>query len=306
MTQPASPKKRTLVYWLHLIAFFIFALYLAALISLPVYYGFLHVRPAHSQICCQTPADDGFQFEDISFQTHDGLTLRGWHIPSRNGAVVIGLHGYGGNRLGTLPQTRLLAKQGYGVLLYDQRATGQSDGENLSWGWRDVADVSNAVVYLQREKGYKTGKIGVYGCSTGAEIALASTALEANIRAVAAEDAEFSTTEDILVPPAWQDRLFFPIYPLFIKVLEWRTGTSAPISLSEAVTRISPRPLLLISNGQDMDYLQAQYYFGLAKEPKEHWNLPDSYHCGGQTTHPQEYEAKLVDFFDSSLLERPK
>jgi pimeloyl-ACP methyl ester carboxylesterase len=293
------PKKRTAGYWLRLGAFFTVVLYLIVLISLPVYYGFLRVRPAHSQICCQTPADDGFQFEEISFQTHDGLTLRGWHIPGQNGAVIIGLHGYGGNRLGTWPQTRLLAKQGYGVLLYDQRATGQSDGENLSWGWRDVADVSDAVAFLQREKGYKTGKIGVYGCSTGAEIALASTALEPNISVVAAEDAEFSAAEDILIPPTWQDRLMFPIYPMFIKVLEWRTGTTAPISLTKAAARIAPRPLLLVSNGQEMDFLQAQYYFDLAKEPKEHWNLPDSFHCGGIATHPQEYEQKLVNFFST-------
>jgi uncharacterized protein len=301
MTSSAPAHKWIVFYWLRLVAFFVVVLYLTAVIAFAVFFGFLHIHPAHSQICCETPADDGLNYESVSFQTHDGLTLRGWLIPSQNGAVIISLHGYGGNRLGTFPQARFLAKHGYGVLLYDQRATGESDGENLSWGWRDVADVSDAARYLQTEKGVAPAKIGVYGCSTGAEIALASTALEPNIQAVAAEDAEYSATRDILNLPDWRDRLFSPAYLLFIKVMEWRSGASAPISLSEAAARISPRPLLLISNGQDFDYLQAQAYISLAKEPKEHWNMPDSYHCGGLATHPQEYETQLVDFFNSAL-----
>jgi uncharacterized protein len=301
MNPSAPPRKRTVFYWLRLIAFFIIVLYLTVVITLPVFFGFQHIHPAHSQVCCETPTDYGLDFDKVSFQTHDGLTLHGWLIPSQNGAVIITLHGYGGNRMGTFSQARLLAKHGYGVLLYDQRATGESDGENLSWGWRDVADVSDAVRYLQAEKGYAPAQIGIYGCSTGAEIALASTALEPNIHAAVAEDAEYSTIRDVLIMPDWKDRLFSPAYLLFIKVMEWRSGTSAPISLSEAAGRISPRSLLLISNGQDFDYLQAKYYINLAKEPKEHWNIPDSYHCGGQVTHPQEYEQKLVGFFNSAL-----
>jgi pimeloyl-ACP methyl ester carboxylesterase len=301
MNTSTPVRKRNVLYWLRLVAFFIIVLYLTAVIAFSVFFGFIHIHPAHSQICCETPADYGLNFENISFQTHDNLALRGWLIPSQNGAVIISLHGYGGNRLGTFPQARLLAKHGYGVLLYDQRATGESDGENLSWGWRDVADVSDAVHYLQIEKGYKPIQIGVYGCSTGAEIALAATALEPNIHAVAAEDAEFTAIRDTLGMSTLQDRFFWPMYPIFIKVMEWRSGASAPISLSEAAGRISPRPLLLISNGQDFDYSQAKYYINLAKEPKEHWNIPDSFHCGGLATHPQEYETHLVDFFNSSL-----
>jgi pimeloyl-ACP methyl ester carboxylesterase len=301
MKPPLPPRKRNLAYWLRLLAFFVGLLYLSVILIIPLQFGIQQIRPAHSQVCCKTPQDHGLEFESVTFQTQDGLTLRGWHIPSRNGAVVITLHGYGGNRLGTLGQAVLLAQHGYGVLLYDQRASGESDGENLSWGWRDVADVSDAVQYLQAGKRYAPAQIGIYGCSTGAEIALASTALNGDLRAVAAEDAEYSTTRDILIMPDWKDQLFFPGYHLFIKVMEWRSGTSASISLSEAVGRISPRPLLLISNGQDFDYIQAQYYFDLAKEPKEHWNLPNSYHCGGLTTHPQEYETKLTGFFDAAF-----
>ena len=291
-------------YCRNLIKFSVTVVFVAAIvlyIGLPIWDVENALHPTKFAIGSVSPADLGLNYTDVALYTQDKLTLRGWYVPSTNHAAVILVHAFNGNRTGTIYHAALLARRGYGVLLYDQRATGESDGENLSWGWRDVADVSDAVRYLQTEKGVTPAQIGVYGCSTGAEIALASTALEADIHAVTAEDAEYSTTRDILIMPTWQDRLFFPIYPLFIKVMEWRSGTSAQISLSEAVGRISPRPLLLISNGSDFDYLQAQYYVGLAKEPKEHWNLPDSYHCGGLTTHPQEYESKLIGFFNASL-----
>ena len=47
------------------------------------------------------------------------MTLSGWYVPSRNGAVVILLHGYGNNRAQMWPRAEPLARAGYGVLLYD-------------------------------------------------------------------------------------------------------------------------------------------------------------------------------------------
>src|SRR5688572_3225542 len=180
--------KRSFKYWLRLILFFIFCLYIFYMVAYPAYLSDFQTRPAHSKVCCETPMDHGLSYENIEMKTGDGLILRGWYIPSRNDATVITLHGYGGNRLGTLTQAKILAKHGYGVLLYDQRASGESDGNVRSWGWLDVGDVSDAVTYLKTRTEINPEKIGIYGCSTGAEIALASTALEPGLKAVIAED----------------------------------------------------------------------------------------------------------------------
>jgi hypothetical protein len=58
---------------------------------------------------------------------------------------------------------------------------------------------------------------------------------------------------------------------------------------------------LFISNGQTYDFWQAQQYYALAGEPKEHWNLPESAHCQAVVTRPAEFERRLVEFFDISL-----
>ena len=47
-----------------------------------------------------TPRDLKLAYQDVSFRTADGLTLRGWHIPSVNatGKTVVLLHGYPADR----------------------------------------------------------------------------------------------------------------------------------------------------------------------------------------------------------------
>jgi uncharacterized protein len=296
--------KRTAGYWLRLIGVFMVTLYVTAILVLPLYFSIRSIRPAQTGICCETPANRGLQYQDISFTTADGITLRGWYIPSKNGAVVIALHPYGLNRLAVLDQAGLLAKHGYGVLLYDQRASGESDGESLSWGWRDVPDVSAAVRFMKTIPGLDPQRIGLYGCSTGAEISLAATALDPSIRAVAAEDAEYASARDLLFPPTFTDLIFWPINPIFVKFMEWRSGTSAPIALIDAVKLISPRSLFLIGSGKSYDAWQAKYYYDLAGEPKILWNVPEAAHCQSMLNRPDEYGTRLIGFFDGALLDR--
>lgn len=70
-------------------------------------------------------------YEDVTLRTSDGLDLQGWYVPSRNGAAVIAFPG----RSGPQRQTRMLARHGSGVLLFDRRDEGASDGDPNAFGW---------------------------------------------------------------------------------------------------------------------------------------------------------------------------
>ena len=72
----------------------------------------------------------GAPHEDVTFTTADGLRLRGWYVPSKNGAAVISFPG----RKGTQKPARMLARHGYGVLLFDRRGEGESEGDPNAWG----------------------------------------------------------------------------------------------------------------------------------------------------------------------------
>ena len=63
---------------------------------------------------------------------------KGWYVPSRNGAAVISFPGRSGTRL----QARMLARHGYGVLLFDRRGEGESEGDWNVFGWQGERDAA--------------------------------------------------------------------------------------------------------------------------------------------------------------------
>ncbi len=90
--------------------------------------------------------------------------------------------------------------------------------------------------------------------------------------------------------------------PLVLKAVEWRTGARPPAPLHEAIARIAPRPLLLITTGLDYEKRQSEWYYQFAGDPKSLWNIPEAAHTGGPMARPAEYETKIVSFFEQALL----
>ena len=255
--------------------------------------------PLRSKLCCETPARFGAGYEAISFVTADGLDLHGWYIPPRNGAVIILLHSYYGDRRQTLPVAEMIYKNGYGALMYDQRASGESEGNVRSLGWRDIPDVSSAVEWLaRRDPGLR---IGAYGCSMGGAIALAGTAANPGILALAVDAPSALQWYENLPRFSLRDPFSLPIMTLYYPMVMLRSWALPPESTSEAVQRIGTRPVLFISTGRGGEYSRTETYFELAQGPKEHWNIPGSSHCAGPLDYPAEYQHHLVDFYNSTL-----
>jgi uncharacterized protein len=76
----------------------------------------------------------------VAFTTSDGLRLEGWYVPSKNRPAVIAFP----DRKGPQRQARMLASHGYGVLLFDRRGEGESDGDPNAFGWAGERDVNAA------------------------------------------------------------------------------------------------------------------------------------------------------------------
>jgi len=123
----------------------------------------------------------------VSFHTGDGLLLSGWYVPSRNGAAIVIVHGGGGDRDGARAHAAMLARAGYGVLLYDARGRGQSQGDPDAYGWAWGRDVDAAIAWLKQRPDIKAGRIGALGLSTGADVLVEAAARRHDIRAVVAE-----------------------------------------------------------------------------------------------------------------------
>jgi hypothetical protein len=156
---------------------------LASLVLLPIGLAYITTHVGRPVV----PANDlRVAYENVSFRSSDGLRLEGWYIPSKNGAAVIAFPG----RKGPQRQARMLARHGYGVLLFDRRGEGKSEGEPNSWGWGGTKDVEGAVAYLQGRPDVERGRIGGLGLSVGGEMMLEEAASDGtSLAAVVSEGA---------------------------------------------------------------------------------------------------------------------
>jgi dienelactone hydrolase len=242
----------------------------------------------------------GASHEGVSFATTDGLRLRGWYVPSKNGAAVVVFPG----RKGSQDQARMLARHGYGVLLFDRRGEGESEGDPNAWGWGGYRDVEAAVGFLQERADVERDRIGGIGLSVGGEMMLEAASKSHGLKAVVSEGAgERSIREvfDMTGSGKWSS---VPSYAALAAGIATFSNHLAPPSLKELVGRIAPTPVFFIygEHGQDGERNLNPTYYAAARDPKAIWEVPGSGHVGGIHARPREYERRVVAFFDHALL----
>ena len=246
------------------------------------------------------PANElGVPYEDVSFETSDGLHLKGWYIPSHNGAAVISFPG----RKGPQRQARMLARHGYGVLLFDRRGEGDSEGDPNSWGWGGDADVKAAIAYLQRRSDVDPQRIGGIGLSVGGEMLLETAAETDQLAALVSEGAGArSFTEEMDYDVGGVNKALGALVSASktagIAVFSNRTP---PENLKTLSSRIQ-EPVLLIASphsghGEELN----RGYARAAGDSATLWEIPESGHVGGLQARPEEYERRVVGFFDEEL-----
>ena len=109
-------------------------------------------------------------YQDVTFEASDGLKLAGWYRPSRNGAAVLVVHGGSSDRKGSVAHAKMLAARGYGVLVYDARGRGESEGSENNYGWDWAKDIDGALDFLAHRPDVDSKRIGALGLSTGADV----------------------------------------------------------------------------------------------------------------------------------------
>jgi hypothetical protein len=243
----------------------------------------------------------GAPHEEVSFTTSDGLRLRGWYVPSRNGAAVIAFPG----RKGSQKPARMLARHGYGVLLFDRRGEGRSEGDPNAWGWVGYRDVNAAVRFLQRRPDVQRGRIGGIGLSVGGEMMLEAAARSRGLKAVISEGAGERSVREMLDITRSDKWLAITSYAALTAGIAVFSNHTPPPSLKDLVGRIAPTPVFFIygEHGQDGERNLNPTYYAAAGEPKALWEVRGSGHVGGITAQPREYERRIVGFFDQALLD---
>jgi pimeloyl-ACP methyl ester carboxylesterase len=289
-------------YTRNLLLVFAVGLLVAFYVIVPFMQAYQAIHPSRKPVCCVSPAHSGLDYEDVTLETSDGLILQGWYIPSSNGAAIIVIHGFGSNRIGALPHGTMLAQHGYGVLLIDLRTHGESEGEVFPFAWESDKDVLAALEYLKSRPDVDDDKIGALGLSTGGIVVLQAATNSERIRAVVSDGAGAPTAKDSVLANHW---FLAPGIWTSFKSGELLSGVSSAPALVDTISQISPRPVMLISatHGPAGEAAANRNYYAAAEEPKIFWELSDVGHVGGLFAKPEEYEARVVDFFDQALQE---
>ena len=238
--------------------------------------------------------------EDVELHTSDGLTLEASYVPSRNGAAVIVAFG----RKGTQPHARYLARHGYGVLIFDRRGEGESDGDPNPYAWNEgERDLDAAIEFLKGRPDVEPGRIGGLGLSVGGETFLQAAAHNDDLGAVVSEGASSRSVGELLSVPggSWpavaMNSVITPATAVF-------SNSAPPPHLVDLVDEIAPRPMFLIyaSEGTGGEEKRAnRAFYRAAGGPKAIWEIPEAGQVGGLEARPQEYEQRVTGFFDRSL-----
>jgi pimeloyl-ACP methyl ester carboxylesterase len=291
------------LYWLRLLGFGLLGGILFTAILIEIMYIADAAKPIPSVVGAPPPAVDGREYQPVTlYNEADDIHLSGWYLPSSNGAAVILLHGYGSNRLEMLARANVLAAHGYGVLLYDLRAHGESEGDKRAFGWEDVGDVKAALDFLAGQEDVDPDRIGILGFSVGGQIALRAAAEYENIAAVIADDPGYVTIDDAPPPSDFGERFAYFVAWLDDRGVRLWTGVPFPAGVPEILPAISPRPIFFIDTGEGGGRKFVRYLYELAGEPKTLWEIPETYHGGQFNARPEEYSAKMLEFFDTYLL----
>jgi dipeptidyl aminopeptidase/acylaminoacyl peptidase len=249
----------------------------------------------------RSPRDVGITtYRDVTFSTSDGITLRGWYVPSLNSAAVILAHGHANNRQFLLPDAALLAEHGYGVLLFDFRGHGESDRAAVTLGDHERRDLRAALDFVAAQPDVDPGRIGGLGFSMGAAVLTLVAAEDERLRAVVIE-APYATLDDVI-----EYRLNLPgvLRDPLVQWLEWRNdGDLDDVRPVDDLCRISPRPVLLIYGDQD-DTLppgSQQAMFDAACDPVEKWLIAGVGHVYFGESALEGYNARVIEFFARGL-----
>jgi dienelactone hydrolase len=274
------------------LAVVLFAVF-AALIPFVIAYVVTHAARA------EVPrAELGVPYENVEFTTSDGLRLKGWYIPSRNGAAVISFPG----RASSQKRARFLARHGYGVLLFDRRGEAESEGDPNLFGWQGERDIHAGVAFLQRQPDVDPERIGGIGLSVGGEMMIEAAAESDELKAIVSEGGSSRSVRDEVANPggAWQEVVGNSVATAATALF---TSNLPPQSLKSLVPDIAGAVFFVYGErGQPAERPANEAFYAAARGPKEIWEVPGSGHIGGTEARPREYERRVTAFFDRTLL----
>ncbi len=242
--------------------------------------------------------------EAITFQNGTVLLAGSFfEHPNPNNCAVILLPGIGGNRTQVLPALSIFYSQGCHVLAYDPRGTGASSPVLRTFGDFERDDNVQAIEWLAQRTNLSLDRIGIWGPSFGAAVALLTLERLPSIGFVIADStfSDFETVARETITQLSHPLLSDLIAPLVLQILEIWTGMNTASIQPQLSIQRATSPVLLIHAKADpaMDLAHSMRVFENRTSPDTLLEITDwgAGHADSAVVDPEAYAALIKSFF---------
>jgi uncharacterized protein len=252
----------------------------------------------------RTPADVGLEYREVGLRSSDGLALSAWWVERDSSRVAVLVHGWGGDKSSrhVLETAVVYEEAGFDVLMLDLRAHGESEGERVTVGYREVRDVRGALSWLDR-RGVDPGRVVLHGWSMGGAAAIRA-APGTGVAAVVEESAYAD------LPPLLRERLpevsglpaFFTPSILFVgrRFLGIEPWAVRPVEEAERLSREGVPFMIIHSRDDEVVPFEHAETLAKAHPGATFWDVEGYGHVGAHE-HP-EYRERLLGFLDQVVV----
>ena len=276
--------------------------------------------------------------ENVEFSTNDGASLKGTYFPCKTSVplgVIIYCHEFNGSRWGVSSHVDFFNESGLDVFSFDMRNHGESriTHEHIPTPWvtkNDLADVHAAIDYVsQKHQSLGPLHIGLFGISKGATVAACVAGIDSRVSSVVLDSPApegrlferncwttltkvqrrwgtiFSRKYAFLFLKAVLFSVACPFYMLFSAWWRWILGfwCGCRFVSTRLLVRLARQPIFIIHGNNDVfcriDQIHA-FCHRMHRRPRV-WTVSDSAHGETAERGGQEYEKKVVDFFQKTL-----
>lgn len=255
----------------------------------------------------QNQIGDNFktQLTQTSIKSDDDLELSGNYVeePS-NHLWAIMIHGYKSNSDGMLSFGAEYHKRGYNVLLPDNRAHGQSEGDYIGMGWLDKDDIKNWVDWIISRD--SQAQIIVHGVSMGGATTMMLSGDNYSNVVGYIEDCGYTSVWDIFKSEL--DKQFslptFPVLDLANIVANNKVGYDFSTASSITQLQKTKNPILFIHGGQD-DFVPTRMVYECyeaCNAPKDIYIVEEAEHANSKDYNPEAYFENVFNFINKNIL----
>ncbi|MBO3335652.1 alpha/beta hydrolase [Clostridium perfringens] len=249
--------------------------------------------------------------EDITLKSFDGLNLTSTLIMNENptNKFIVLVHGVSICYVGSLKYFDIFYKNGFNVLIVNQRRHGKSEGKYSTYGFYEKYDVNMWIEYLKSRFGNDI-ILGLHGESMGAGTVMETIPLNDSIKFVI-EDCGYSNFHELIgfqITHAYKNRLVRKILRPSLIFADFFMKTKAKFSMKKIVpidiVSSTSLPMMFIHGKEDYFvpwYMAVDLYKAKTKGYKELYLVEGAKHAEALEVNKILYEKKIMTFIEKAL-----